>query len=290
MSLERGVKMLAHFTPLSSAIVAANTQIFVEQNGSKMNSSSHPVVSNLYKYGPGNLDRLEPILTRNDLYFPSPNQLNDPAEAKPRLAKLPLERILSSLYDMFLVNNPGLPPERYELAKAQIKHNGVRFGSHVLLREMSKSLNTELETLRIYSMAKRADNMALWAKYADDHKGYCLEFSNSGLFAAAQPVSYGDIVDLDPTDPQQITAYFLFQKTLDWQSEEEVRLVAPRGSEAIVGFDPNLLTRIIVGQCMLDRKVDVIQKWANLRSPKLAIIRAEYNEFEHKLNFIPVLE
>jgi hypothetical protein len=132
--------------------------------------------------------------------------------------------------------------------------------------------------------------MALWAKYADDHKGYCLEFSNSRLFAAAQPVSYGDVVDLDPMDPQQINAYFLFQKTLYWQSEEEVRLVAPRDSEAIVGFHPNLLTRIIVGQCMLDRKVDVIQKWANLRSPKLAIIRAEYYEFEHKLNFIPVLE
>ncbi|GAI90314.1 unnamed protein product, partial [marine sediment metagenome] len=180
--------------------------------------------------------------------------------------------------------------ERYELAKAQIKHNGVRFGSHVLLREMSKSLNTELEALRIYSLSKRADNMALWAKYADDHKGYCLEFSNSGLFAAARDVSYGNIVDFDPTDPKQINAYFLFQKTLDWQTEEEVRLVAPRGSEAIVGFDPNLLTRIIVGQRMPDAEVNVIQKWSNLRSPKLAIVRAEYDAFEHKLNFSTVLE
>jgi hypothetical protein len=255
-----------------------------------MNSLSHPVGSYLYKYGSENIDRLEPILTRNELYFPTPTQLNDPAEAKPKLAKVPLEKIISFLYDMFLINNPGLSSERYELAKAQIKHNGVRFGSHVLLREMSKALNTELETLRIYSMSKRADNMALWAKYADDHKGYCLEFSNSGLFAAAQDVSYGDIVDLDPTDPQQINVYFLFQKTLDWQTEEEVRLVAPRGTEAVVSFDPSLLRRIIVGQRMPDTKVNVIQKWANQRSPKLAIVRAEYDAFEHKLNFIPILE
>ncbi len=139
-------------------------------------------------------------------------------------------------------------------------------------------------------MSKRADNMALWAKYANNHKGYCLKFSNSGLFAAARVVNYGNIIDLDPTDPQQINAYFLFQKNFDWQTEEEVRLVAPRGSEAIVGFDPNLLTRIIIGQHMPDAEMNVIQKWSNLRSPKLAMVRAEYDAFEHKLNFKTVLE
>lgn len=270
-------------------LVEVNTKIYSKQNGRKMDTLSQPDGPYLYKYSPGNLDRLEPILMRNQLYFPTPTQLNDPAEAKPKLAKLSLEKILSFLYNMFVINNPGLPQERYELAKEQIKYNGVKFGSHVLLKEMSKSLNTELETLRIYSMSSRADNMALWTKYADDHKGYCLEFSNSGLFTAAREVSYGNIVDLDPNDPRQINAYFLFQKTLDWQTEEEVRLVAPRGSKAIVGFDPNLLTRIIVGQYMPDTKVDEIKKWSNLRSPKLAISRAEYDAFEHQLNFIAIM-
>jgi len=246
-----------------------------------------PAEAHLYKYGSCNLERLKPIITKGELYFPTPSQLNDPAEAKPKLAKLPLERIFSFLYDMFVINNPGLSPESYQRAKAEIIYNGARFGSLVLLKEMSRALHAEFETLRIYSMSKRPDNMALWAKYADDHKGYCLEFSNSGLFAAAREVSYGDIVDFDPTDPQQINTYFLFQKTLDWQTEEEVRLVAPRSSEAIVQFDPNLLTRIIVGQHMPDTKINVIRKWANIRSPKLSMFRAEYDVFEHKLNFIP---
>lgn len=246
-----------------------------------------PVESHLYKYASCNLDRLKPIVTRGELYFPTPIQLNDPAEAKPRLAKLPLEKIFSFLYDMFIINNPGLSSEVYQRTKAQIEHNVTRFGSLVLLKEMSRALHTELEALRIYSMSKRPDNMALWAKYADYHTGYCLEFSNSGLFAAAREVGYGDVVDFDPTDTEQINAYFLFQKTLDWQTEEEVRLVAPRGSEPIVQFGPNLLTRIIVGQRMPDAEINVIRKWSNLRSPKLSMVRAEYDAFEHKLNFIP---
>lgn len=246
-----------------------------------------PVESHFYKYASFNLERLKPILTRSELYFPTPMQLNDPAEAKPKLAKLSLERIFLFLHEMFITNNPGLSPEAYQKARKEIEYNGTRFGSLVLLNEMSRALNTELETLRIYSMSKRHDNMALWAKYADDHKGYCLEFFNSGLFAAAREVIYRDVIDFDPTDSEQINAYFLFQKTLDWQTEEEVRLVAPRRSESIIQFSPNLLTRIIVGQHMAEAEVNMIREWSSLRFPKLTTVRAEYDVMEHKLNFIP---
>lgn len=244
----------------------------------------------MYKYSTANLERLEPVITKGELYFPTPIQLNDPAEAKPRLAQLSLEKIVSFLYNSFVINNPGLSPEIYQRTKMQIEYNGERFGPQVLLMQMSRALNTELETLRIYSMSKRPDNMGLWAKYADDHKGYCLEFANVGLFAAAREVIYGDIVDFDPTDPDQLNGYFLFHKTLDWQSEEEVRIVTPRGTGPTIKFDPNLLIRIIVGQQMPESKVSVIWKWANLRSPKLIVVRANYDVLEHKLNFIPFEE
>jgi hypothetical protein len=212
--------------------------------------------------------------------------LNDPAEAKPKLARLPLERICSFLYESFVANNPGLPIEAYQRAKLEIEHNGTRFGAQLLLQEMASALNSELASLRIYSMSKRPNNMALWAKYAADHKGYCLEFANAGLFAAAREVKYSDTVDFDPTDPEQRNAYFLFYKTLDWQTEEEVRLVAPRGANPTVAFNPKLLTRIIVGQHMLEHEISVILQWADLRSPKLIVDRAEYDEFEHTLCFI----
>ena len=52
---------------------------------------------------------------------------------------------------------------------------------------MSELLNAELEGYRIYSLSKRYDNLNLWAKYAADHSGYCLEFANEGpLFEHAK--------------------------------------------------------------------------------------------------------
>lgn len=32
-------------------------------------------------------------------------------------------------------------------------------------------------------MTKRWNNLSLWAKYAADHTGYCLEFLNEGLYS-----------------------------------------------------------------------------------------------------------
>jgi len=252
-------------------------------------SLSRPDVSHLYKYYTGDLDRLKSVITKSELYFPNPSQLNDPAEAKPKLAKLSLEKICSFLHNMFILNNPNLSPDLYQQNKAQIEFNVSLFGPHKILEEMSKILNAEFSTFRIYSMSKRPDNMSLWVKYANNYRGSCLEFSNSGLFTAAREVIYGDTVDFDPTDPDQRNAYILFQKTLDWQTEEEVRLVTPRGTLPIIKFAPNLLTRIIIGQDMPDKKINMIRKWASLRSSALTIVHAKYNEFGHKINFIPIL-
>jgi len=249
---------------------------------------ARPTVSHLYKYSSCNLVWLKPIIMKSELYFPTPAELNDPAEAKPILANLSLDKICTFLYDMFILNNPGLPSTTYQLTKAQIEYNSARFGPDVLLKEMSKALQNEFMTVRIYSMTKRPDNMALWAKYADNHKGYCLEFANSGLFSAAHEVVYGNTTDIDPTDQDTINSYFLFEKTLDWLTEEEVRLVTPRGAEPIINFDPNLLSRLIIGQQMSDANIKVIQEWVNLRSPKLPLFRAEYDTIEHKLIFSPI--
>ncbi len=249
---------------------------------------SQPTVSHFYKYSSCKLDRLNPVIIKNELYFPNPDELNDPAEAKPKLAKLPLDKICDFLYEMYVINNPGLSTKDYQFTKAQIEHNGALFGPDVLLKEMSKALHDEFKSIRIYSMSKRPDNLALWAKYADDHKGYCLEFTNSGLFSAAREVNYETTNHFDLTDPDQRNSYFLFEKTSDWLTEEEVRLVTPRGAKSIINFDPHLLTKLIIGQYMSDSNRKTIQEWANLRSPRLTLVRAEYDTIEHKLNFNPM--
>jgi len=50
----------------------------------------------------------------------------------------------------------------------------------------------------------------LWAKYAADHTGYCLEFVNTGdLFAHAVDVIYGDTLPMDSQQSRTSKGIFL---------------------------------------------------------------------------------
>lgn len=220
---------------------------------------------------------------RHELYFPTPRQLNDPADGKPKLAKCSLDQIANFLLAKFIDNNPGLSPQDYEREANVIAYNAPRFGTDVLLREMAKTLNLELDNFHIYSLSKRYDNMSLWANYAANHTGYCLEFANDGLFAFAFEVVYEDTVIVDITDQAQVNANFFYYKSKDWRNEEEIRILAPRSSQAIIRFDPHLLTRIILGKNMSEHHRTIIQGLAQQHSHKFVVVNAEFDELQQRL-------
>lgn len=83
-----------------------------------------------------------------------------------------------------------------------------------ILRSISDLLFDELKATKIYSLTKRSNHMGMWAKYADDHCGYCLEFANEGdFFGQAKEVVYTDTIELDVTKQEQIGGWFFFCKT-----------------------------------------------------------------------------
>jgi hypothetical protein len=96
-------------------------------------------------------------------------------------------------YEKLVERSPHLSPAGLKEEKAIIDYNVRRHGTKPLQRMLTGVLYRELKDYRIYSMSKRFDNLSLWAKYAGDHSGYCLEFANEGpLFANARDVLYED--------------------------------------------------------------------------------------------------
>ncbi len=247
---------------------------------------TRPTVPYLYKYSSADhLDWLESIISKNELYFPTLLELNDPADARPKLTASSLDGFVAFVYNGFVSQNPELQDEDYQRARAEIECGAKNFGTDLLLRKMAGLLHKELEDHRIYSLAERWDNLSMWAKYAGDHKGCCLEFANDGLFTSALEVTYDDgPVTLDVTDSRQNKAYFFFYKSNDWRNEEEARIVCfSNDSPARKKFDPRLLNRIILGKDMVEVQRKKIRDWAKERSPKLEVVRAEYDAFEQKL-------
>jgi len=202
--------------------------------------------THFYRYAsPEHLERLKIIVLEHELYLPSLDQLNDPADGRPVLAPMSEDHLVSFLLEDFLRRHPDLTLANQVREAMVIRYNVRRYGPEKILRMLSEVLNAELNGYRVYSMSKRWDNLALWAKYAADHSGYCLEFANQGrLFANTKEVTYGDSVQMDVMNRDHRGGWWFFSKREEWSNEEEVRLVLPRGLGSKVKIDPRWLTRI----------------------------------------------
>jgi len=181
----------------------------------------------------------------------------------------------SFLYQKLVQRSPHLSPSELAREREVISYNVKLHGTGPLHRMLTESLHSELKDYRIYSMSKRYNNLSLWAKYAGEHSGYCLEFVNEGpLFDTARDVIYEDSLQMDVNNPDHTNGFWFFCKRPDWRNEEEVRLVLPRGNGSRVKIDPRWLKRLILGTSVSEQSEQAIRAWARERAPGLAVVKA----------------
>jgi hypothetical protein len=247
---------------------------------------TRPTVSHFYKYkGPERLDWLEPIILRQEIYIPSVAQLNDPLDCRPRIAPMTEEGLVAFLRNDYVRRSPilalDLLAQHEQRVRAGIKTHGLDW--HI--QELTNSLYRQIEEFRVYSLSKRFDNFSLWAKYASEHTGYCLEFANEGdLFEKTVEVIYGEYPLFDLSDQANRDAVFLVYKRRDWSNEEEVRLILPRNKGTTVRLnDPRWLTKIILGMKKSAENERQIREWAKQRQPELTVVRAYLDKVHQEL-------
>lgn len=239
--------------------------------------------THLYKYG-SNLAYLKEILLGNKVYFARHSQLNDPRELKPVLADLTKEEIIALLIE--------LHPNPSEKDKMEIIYGLNKFGSEAVMEKLREILyfNEFDHRFGVYSLSKRMNNMALWAHYGNHHKGYCVEFQNAGLFSLAHDVIYEHELPVrklsTPVDHEKIGREFLedlFTKAVDWEYEEEVRIVLRPGYQI---FTPDALTSVILGKDMPDEHIRQIADWVSQRQLPIVLKKARYNSANQQLEFV----
>jgi hypothetical protein len=239
--------------------------------------------SHFYRYqSPAHLDWLKPVILQHELYVPLVGQLNDPADGRPKLVRLTADQLFSFLYTSN--SNPTLTREAQRDVVSMLTQNIRLHGTEELTRRAAKMLNEHCERYRIYSLSKRWNNLNLWAKYAADHTGYCLEFVNTGdFFAHALDVIYGDALPMDVNNPESRKSYFFYCKRKEWSNEEEVRVILMPGHDSKVEIDPKWLSRIILGRDMSPDNQKQIREWAKQRQPELAVVQAYFDELPQEL-------
>ena len=248
-------------------------------------------VKHFYRYSAAGSERLEwlkPLILDHHIYAPTAKQLNDLQEARPLFARISDRRLGDFFKRMYRENNPGASAADYTRMAAEtdwmIAHAGPELRQRTIAYFYSLTENT-----RVFSMSGRWNNMALWAKYADNHRGYCLEFRRQGLFTAAQGVIYSNRYRFDLANPFHATSDWFFCKSSEWTNEEEIRLVLARAMGGpYFRIEPQWLSRVILGKEMPSKEREQIRAWAMLRRPMLEVVTTEYEVATQTLKLVPI--
>ncbi|HEU4487258.1 MAG TPA: DUF2971 domain-containing protein [Povalibacter sp.] len=239
--------------------------------------------NSFYKYGSlAKKERLRAMIRDSHFYFPCPSQLNDPCDCRNQIHNYSAKEIEEFLIEANRVYYG------HSRGDAYIRDGTEKFGAAVLLGEMATQFNKIMDSrYGVFSLTKRPNNMAMWAKYADDHKGYCLEFADLSTFANVFEVTYAAKVPLALTlniEPGQ--ADFLFTKSADWSNEEEARILSL--SSGIQQFPPKALSSIILGEHCCTEDVAAVKGWISECKPSIRLRRAKFNVANQELEYLTI--
>lgn len=207
-----------------------------------------------------NTDRTIEEIAENYIYFPDRDSLNDPFDSSPDL--------------VFLTKKPEATSKLYQLVSEGITDNEVKkyFDSKYDLDKLQEFAHEKVKEFILdfgvacFSMYYM--NLPLWANYANDHKGVCLQFnsdSDKDFFSVLGPVNYVENLtklEFSPLIEKADLGNIFYRKAISWSYEKEVRLL--KGFKGKANYDKSALRNVILGYKsdneFRDKIVEVINK------------------------------
>ncbi|MCZ8198688.1 MAG: DUF2971 domain-containing protein [Flavobacterium sp.] len=224
------------------------------------NPDNHPPI--IYKYRNWKEDFHKDLLKKNHFFMASPSSLNDPfdcriyenhmkflktTENKEEYIKKALENNL----DYLKANNLTVENGREILSERlnDTLHYQVR--SEVIRNDIDD------KSVGIGCFSENWNSILMWSHYADNHKGYCVGFDEKRLrysqfFGKVKRVEYSiDYPELNPLNKRK-NSYELkyFYKSLDWEYEEEIRVMNIYNTEKpnrIIELENKHIKEVILG-------------------------------------------
>ena len=273
-------------------------------------------------------DRID-VLLGQSIRFSSPAVFNDPFELKPHLAALAspehmeahITRVLPELVREELAKLPQevqalIPVEAlHEILLRQLPEakRNIQGMAELLMPKLQEVMARKFEELiGILCLSESAENLLMWAHYADSHRGFVIEFDERSPFFDCRVNSEDELRHLrkvlySPTRPSLTLAdvddFALFMtKGTDWKYEAEWRMIVPldtastvigEGTHAVhlFEFPAQAITSVVLGSRMAaQKKGDLRQILANYpRFSHVRCLEAEIDN-EHYLVRVPRAE
>lgn len=209
----------------------------------------------LYKYV--SEDRIS-ILKDGLIRFSQPQAFNDPFELKPHISEIMdragLEKTISDLLPEIIKNEYDKQPQAFrnkipfEIVMSFAEVNAEKIigdkdlflasGAKIMQQIVCKGIE---KVIGILSLSESANNLLMWAHYANSHQGFVIEFDSSNKFFNQQinendelrylrKVSYSDErpnIRINVRDGSDAGVKMFLTKSNEWSYEKEWRIMLP---------------------------------------------------------------
>lgn len=227
----------------------------------------------LYKYR--TVESALRFLQHSELYFAAIDEFNDPFECDYALVgKHSPQEIVSNMYA-----KAHRPVHGLEMVLVPTEEEYQSF--------LKNTIDGILRQIGVCCFTTKPDNLLMWAHYADEHKGVCLEFdllADLEAFMLPHQVNYSTGYPyIDYLDIERDACRLIYQKSTDWMYEDEYRVLKP-GTHGPVAIRPQALTKIIFGCRTIQPDIDKIkQAVATHPDYHVAYRRAGKDPYHYKL-------
>jgi len=264
--------------------------------GDNMNNTNHfstPVPKDnltepqfLYKYYSFN-KYTEKIFTHNEIYFPTPNEFNDPFDSK---IKLSYEGTKKKWKEYLL---QALERRIPDLTKEQRLAEVDRIIEEGRYKQIPDNISYSfLDKIGVFCMSEKKDHILMWSHYSASHTGFCLEFNATNeFFGRYQKIIYKlnyPKVNYFKSTQWEKTKTSLLTKAFFWKYEQEWRIIEHRKGPRVYIFPKELLTGVIFGCSILQENRTKILKWCSDRKHRPNLYQARVKKREFGLDILEI--
>jgi len=258
--------------------------------GNNITDESVGTIKVLFKYGKLN-EFTEKIFTHNEIYFSSPDEFNDPFDSKVHFICDNTKQGRKYFFHKYF---PKIYPRQSKKEiLARVKRIITERKDEVMVRETLRLSREGLrKKLGICCFTEKRDNILMWAHYAKEHTGFCLEFDvNNDFFTRTLKVQYDAIwpeLDVMKLDSPGEVGKKLFIKAVDWQYEKEWRIIDHTKGPGIQNFPEEALIGVILGCRMSEEDKENVFKWCRKRNHPPTFYEAKEKQKEFGLDIVKI--
>jgi len=252
----------------------------------------------LYKYGKFD-EYTEKVFTHNEIYFSSPDEFNDPFDSKPRyMYEGNEQQIEKYLFELYRKKYHGRSKEEI---LADVKRKIITKGkTRIVLKETletSRDRDQIRKMLGVCCFSEKKGNIVMWAHYAKQHTGFCLEFDIDNDFF--RPVNCAIKVEYEAILPElnvmqlrnyprkELARKFLI-KADDWEYEQEWRIVETKKGPGTQNFPEDALSGVILGCRISEENRENVFEWCRKRKHPPTLYEAREKQKEFGLDIVKI--